>query len=216
MILLTITSQQILVTLVVILIILAAVIDRATRKRFVAYLKELKSNRARSAEAKRVYYGTMSTLKAESNIKHCFSCGWTGDRGQWEEHNYCPACGRSDEQFAGASKLIPRGVRNYVYPAYRSYPSWYLLLNTMVLAPLCLYPMVLLATVFIFDTGVSSKAIAMALSIVIGYPLIFLVLFFVSARLYHRARIVSLILTCVPIAVYALGFLWIVFGRGRI
>ena len=80
-------------------------------------------------------------------------------------------------------------------------PSWFKVLNSIILLPILLWPFVLYISIFIFDNPQSLALAYLMFFSLIAYPLYLLIIAELNSRLYFKSRKLSLIL---PILIFTL------------
>jgi hypothetical protein len=127
----------------------------------------------------------------------CSNCRWHGPKAIWKANMGCPECHCTIQ--AKAPSLFSKP----------GFPTWFNVLNILALAPIILYPGVLLATAMLSDSAKDLTMVYILFVLALVYPLILLLMRRLSYSLYNRNKIISIAIPLIPagLFLYLLVFL---------
>ncbi len=138
-----------------------------------------------------------TTQAKASGMVICSNCRWHGPKAIWKANMGCPECHCTIQ--AKAPSLFSKP----------GFPTWFNVLNILALAPIILYPGVLLATAMLSDSAKDLTMVYILFVLALVYPLILLLMRRLSYSLYNRNKIISIAIPLIPagLFLYLLVFL---------
>lgn len=81
-------------------------------------------------------------------------------------------------------------------------PKWFVYLNFCSLLPILVWPAVAFGSVFLFDHPTNMLETIATVILILSYPLFIFGSFFLSFKLYHKIRLLSIALPFIPILAF--------------